>query len=205
LATPTALVEAAQLRLIWLVLVAVAMRFPGAVGGGGAGAGQTEGGTEGSRAEAGSAVLYALPPGRYLLVRSSIEPRWKDSVLLGNEYMPNPPPNIPFLLDQRPFYGMVLGPETASPPVTTHPLVGLIALNYNGSSSRQGALFFDCLARDGNVTRAKASGDLVLVIPKTGELVIDALAAYSTEERTTRDKNVWRDRGADQLAKALMR
>jgi len=131
---------------------------------------------EGSRAESGASVLYALPPGRYLLVRSRIEPRRTPTVMLGNEIVSNPPANMRGLLDKRPFYAMVLGPESANPPVTMHPLVGIVGLNYNGSSRMNGALFFDCVASEGHKTReergAAPLGDLVLVIPVAGELVI---------------------------------
>jgi len=163
---------------------------------------------EGSRAESGVSVLQSLPPGDYLLVRSSLESRRPASVLLGNERVPNPPANMLLLLDEEPFYGMVLGPESDNPPQTSHPLVGLVALNYIGSSRLHAALFFDCLAREarhesGASPPPASSGDLVLVVPVTGELVIDAMAAYSTKEDVMRDKDDWRRRLASRLAGAL--
>ncbi len=157
---------------------------------------------EGSRAESGVSVLQSLPPGDYLLVRSSIEPRRRASVLLGNERVPNPPANMLTLFDEEPFYGMVLGPEADNPPQTTHPLVGLVALNYIGSSRVHAALFFDCLARESRPA-PPPSGDLVLVVPVTGELVIDAMAAYSTKEDVMRNEDEWRRRLAPRLAGAL--
>ncbi|WP_394824460.1 hypothetical protein [Pendulispora albinea] len=159
---------------------------------------------EGSRAEAGAAVLHALPPGRYLLVRSSLEPRRGASVLLGNERVPSPA-NTRVLVDAGSFYAMLVGPESDAPPRTTHPLVGLVALNYTGGPFVHGALFFDALAREAseeNEAAPDAPGDRVLVIPRTGELLIDALAEFS-KDRTERDKSAWRDTRAHELARVL--
>ncbi|WP_394834782.1 hypothetical protein LVJ94_50630 [Pendulispora rubella] len=154
---------------------------------------------EGSRAESGAGVLQALPPGEYLLARSNLAPRRAPQVLLGNERVPSPA-NTLVLHDGQPFFAMLIGPDAAAPPRTTHPLIGLVALNYVGESHWTGALFFDTLAPEEPPTR---DGDLVLVIPRTGELVLDAMASFSTEARRTRDLATWRDTGAYQLAKVL--
>lgn len=149
---------------------------------------------EGTRAEGGAGVLAALPSGRYLLARSSLTPRRSATVLLGNEHVPSPA-NIHELLFTRPHYAAVVGADGDRPPSTTHPLVGLVALNYAGATSPHGVLFFDCRGGQG-----QATGDLVLVVPMTGELVIDALAQYS-DDSSARD--AWRDSGARRLADAL--
>lgn len=157
---------------------------------------------EHSRAQSGAAVLHALPPGRYLVVRPGVEPRREQRVLLGNESVPSLE-NMLVLYDKRPFYGLVIGAESDRPPVTTHPLVGLVALSYVGGRSVQAALFFDCLAREGSRPLPGATNDLVLVLPVTGELVIDGSAQY--QDGSTEDQDRWRDTGALQLARALMR
>jgi hypothetical protein len=155
---------------------------------------------DGSRAESGAAVLQALPPGRYLLVRSGLEPQPAPRVLLGNEWVPSPP-NTRVLLDKRPFYAMLTGPDSGRPPVTVHPLVALIALNYVGDSHVHAALFFDGATPE-QTTAPAAAGDLVLVIPVTGELVVDTMAEFSAE-LSARAKATWRDTGARQLATVL--
>jgi len=111
---------------------------------------------EGSRAESGAALLDALPPGSYLVVRSSIEPHRQPSVILGNERVPNPPANMLVQLEEGPFYGLVLGPDAMHAPITTHPLVSLIAINYVGRSYLHGAFFFDCLAREESAAPTEA-------------------------------------------------
>ncbi|WP_394845372.1 hypothetical protein LZC95_51120 [Pendulispora brunnea] len=154
---------------------------------------------EGSRAESGAGILQALPPGEYLLARSNLEARRAPQVLLGNERIPSPA-NTLVVLDRQPFFSMLIGPDGGAPPRTTHPLIGLVALNYVGESHWTGALFFDSLTPE---EAPRREGDLVLVIPRTGELVIDALASFSSEAHRTRDQATWRDTGARQLAKVL--
>ena len=150
---------------------------------------------EHSRAESGAEILAALPPGRYLLARSDREPQPADRVLLGNEWVPSRP-NQRVLYDEPPFYGLVIGPDPDRPPATTAPLVGLVALNYTGGSAVHATLYFT-----GDPTEA-ATGDLVLVIPVTGELVVDAMAEFSAE-RSEQDRQAWRDTGAHALARLL--
>jgi len=154
---------------------------------------------DGSRAESGIQTLLSLPAGRYLLVRSSLQPRRTELVLLGNGYESSPP-NTVVLRERRPYYAMVIGPHPDRPPATDRPLIGFIALNYVGDSVMHGALFFDCLDSEG---KESAGGELVLVIPVTGELVMDALARFSAED-SARDLKRWSETGARELAAALI-
>src|SRR6185295_10999308 len=98
-------------------------------------------------------------------------------------------PNTRVVLDRDPFYAMAVGPSPDLPPDTTHPLLALVGLNYVGAPSVHGALFFDCLTPSGVVA---PEGDLVYVIPLTGEFVVDALEGFSAEN-TARDKAAWQE------------
>jgi hypothetical protein len=153
---------------------------------------------EGTRAEEGIQVLAALPPGQYLLVRSSLEPVRTERVLLGHESVPSPA-NTAVVLDARPHYAMVLGAHSDRPPATDRPLIGFVALDYVAAAHLTGVLFLDGLDRPGV---EGASGDLVLVVPVTGELVIDAMANYRADDPAS--LIAWRDAGAQQLAAALL-
>jgi hypothetical protein len=155
---------------------------------------------EGSRAESGAAVIHALPPGDYYLVRSEVEPVRAHRVLIGNEWVLSPA-NTRVLLDEKPLYAMLIGPEPYRPPVTTHPLIAMMALNYTGySGSQHGALFFDAVARAEEPP--DPSGELVYVIPAAGEFVVDVVGQFSAENSVI-NKAAWRDTGAHQLAKAF--
>jgi hypothetical protein len=153
---------------------------------------------EGTRAEAGAALLGALPPGRYLLARATVEPRREAAILLGNEWVPSPE-NARVLLDRRPHYAALLGPSASAPPPTDQPLLGLVVLNYVGDSVVDAGLFFaGAEPRPGPAP----AGDLVLVVPVEGELLIDALAGFSSESEE-RARARWKAQGARGLAVAL--
>ena len=155
---------------------------------------------EGTRAESGAAVLWALPPGRYLLVRSGRALRAEPQVLLGNERVAAPA-NARVLIDERPFYGLALGHHPAAAPGTASPLLGVAVLNYVGSWTMSGVLFFDCVPRQGDAV-AEPSGDLVLVVPAQGDLVIDALAEFSAKH-SAQSMDDWARGGALRFAEAL--
>jgi hypothetical protein len=155
---------------------------------------------EGTRAERGCAALCALPTGRYLLVRSSIEPRPADWVDHGGNDGTRGRPNTLRLLDRRPYFATVIGAADTDPPVLDQPLVGLVVLNYTGNPDAHGANFFA-----GPAPRADAGGegDLVLVVPVTGELVVDAAERFSAAD-SARARRMWRDAGARSFADALI-
>jgi hypothetical protein len=157
---------------------------------------------EGTRAESGIAVLLALPPGRYLLVQSALKPRRTDRVLLGNGYEDSPP-NAAQLLHGQQFYAVIVGAHPDRPPATNRPLVGFVVVNYTGQSRPSGALFFDCVDSSSyDSTPDEAADDLMLVVPVTGELVVDAMARFSAAA-SAQDLERWRQTGARQLADAL--
>lgn len=153
----------------------------------------------GTRAETGQGVLPALPPGRYLLVRSSLQPQWTRTVLLGNEHVPRPP-HIAVLLDGPNHFALAVGPRAEHPPDFDSPLVGVVSLQYAASSTTVGVLLFAGVAAAPDPALAP-DGDLVLVVPVTGPLV--GVLEAGAEPPSAAAAAAWARTGADRLVAAL--
>lgn len=153
----------------------------------------------GTRAETQRGVLRSLPPGRYLLVRSSLRPRWTPTVLLGNEHVRRPP-HLAVLLDGPTHFALAVGPSTEHPPAFDAPLVGVVSLQYAASSTTVGVLLFAGVAAAPE-SAVPPDGDLVLVVPVTGPLV--GLLEAGAEPSSAAAAAAWARTGADRLVTAL--
>jgi hypothetical protein len=150
----------------------------------------------GSAVRRGREIPWLLPPGSYLLVRTAHPLNKVQSVMLGNEMVPATP-NIRVLREQKPVYSCVLGAQLQEPPVLDHPLVGLAVLNYDGSSRRQGMLFFSSM---GPAPRPMPAGqELVLIVPLEGSLVLDNMGAFSAESEL-QSRQRWKETLAHEFA-----
>jgi len=80
-------------------------------------------------------------------------------------------------------------------------MIGLTVLNYTVGSNNQGTIFFDGLGSGGS---RRTSGDLVLVVPVTGELVVDTDVGWGVSPPRARQyRDAWRDTGARIFATVL--
>ncbi|MFO0604567.1 MAG: hypothetical protein U0324_15400 [Polyangiales bacterium] len=150
---------------------------------------------------AAEAVVGALPPGEYLLLKSRRRPHATPFVYFGNQRSVAPP-YAKTIRDERPFYAYLI--EAAANACVVHPrvAVGVSILNYFGNSRVQGTLFFSDL----DSFDLPAPGDLdhtVLVLPLRGSLVLDNLGTFSVEEEVV-SRERWADSQAWQLAAWLV-
>ncbi|MBX3187684.1 MAG: hypothetical protein KF819_11740 [Labilithrix sp.] len=134
---------------------------------------------EGSLAESGGGLLGALPDGSYWLARTKLEATAPKTILLGNAWSPAPS-NARQLADRRPLYAAAFGVRRGAPPSGASPLVGLAVLDYVGDASVDATLFFEIV--EAKALTPDRSGDVVVVIPQTGALVVDALEAFSASD-----------------------
>lgn len=153
----------------------------------------------GTRAETEHGVLRTLPPGRYLLVRSSLRPRWTQTVVLGNEHVPRPP-HIAVLLDGPDHFAVAVGPSAEHPPDFGAPLVGVVSLEYAASSTTVGVLLFAGVAAAPE-SAVPPDGDLVFVVPVTGPLV--GVLEAGAEPPSAAAVAAWARTGAPRLVTAL--
>ncbi len=144
----------------------------------------------GTSATRGRSVFRALPRGRYRLVRCRRPVLAPAKVLMGNDLVPRPA-NVRVLRQEEPLFAGIVGAAASEPPCLDQPLVGLAVLNYVGAFSWQGLVFFPPAAHLSPAT--EPGGDLVLVIPLEGELVIDNLGGLNAEwERISLER--WQER-----------
>jgi hypothetical protein len=153
----------------------------------------------GTRAETGQGVLRTLPPGRYRLVRSSLQPRWTRTVVLGDEHVPRPP-HIAVLLDGPNHFALAVGPSAEHPPDFDAPLVGVVSLGYAASSTTVGVLLFAGVAAAPEPAVAP-DGDLVFVVPVAGPLV--GVLEAGAQPPSAAAAAAWAHTGADRLVTAL--
>lgn len=143
----------------------------------------------GCRATYGLSLLGLLPAGTYLLVRSPRQPVEAARILLGNERV-DARPSMRVLRDHRPVYALIAGPRPEAPPSLNQPLLGLVVLNYVGASWMHGVLFFQFAVP--SVDDAANNGDLLLIVPVEGEMIIDNMGFFSeADEKLSRER--WRD------------
>ncbi len=134
----------------------------------------------------GLSVLTALPRGRYALVKTVRRPLAPDRVLMGNELVVRPP-HVLVLRQEEPWYVGIVGAKRGEPPALDQPLVGVVVLNYVGTFGWQGLVLFTPAAHASAETTA--GKDLLIVIPLSGELVLDNLAGFDPEwERRSLDR-----------------
>ncbi|MBI4861623.1 MAG: hypothetical protein HY815_15380 [Candidatus Riflebacteria bacterium] len=154
----------------------------------------------GSRVTAGHTALKLLPAGLYLLVRSPLSPRIEKEVAFGNEIVPATP-NVRVLLDERSACSLVVGAPADVAPDLAQPLIGLTILSYQGPPTPVGILFFPC-ATPGPADPGE-SRDLLLVVPVTGELVLDSMGhAVGLRDNS---RVVWQERAAREFADRCVR
>lgn len=137
-------------------------------------------------------LIHALPTGRYALVRSSRTLVPKARVLLGNAFVPSPR-NALLLGNASDAYAVAFGAIEDLKPNAAGLFVGVAVLAYTGHDTKDGMWLFDF---SGAVEPADVPGEIVMVLPLEGPLVIDALAAFRADA-SHEVKRVWADsRGA---------
>jgi hypothetical protein len=122
-------------------------------------------------------LLHALPAGRYALVRSSRKLVPEARILLGNELVPAPPNALVLGLSPD-SYAVAFGASQDLKPNAAGLLVGVAVLAYNGHDTMDGLWLFDF---SGALGSTAAPGELAMVLPLEGPLVIDALAAFRND------------------------
>jgi hypothetical protein len=151
----------------------------------------------GSRVASGSAVLHYLPAGSYLLVRSGLTPAQGEWLDIGNDCV-KATPSMRDLVRNGPVDAVLVGAPLHQPPRLDVPLIGIPILNHSGVSfaagsdapHQHGIVFLPFALGDG-VTRS-GTGDLILVIPADGELIIDNLGTFDADdERESRHR--WKE------------
>jgi len=150
-----------------------------------------------------------LPDGTYYLVHHIVRspqlpPHLLDRVLLGNDWVESPGDHLQVLYEADRNYAGLVGSVTGCSPDLSQPLLGISVLNFTGNPRPTAALFFSCL-EPASPSEAPTEGDTVLlVIPRTGPLVFDNMAAFSAEQ-SARDKRRWADTLAKRYALQLTR
>lgn len=132
-------------------------------------------------------LIHSLPTGRYALVRSSRPLVPKARILLGNEYVPAPP-NALVLREADDFYAVAFGACRDLKPNAAGLFVGVALLAYAGEDAMDGILLFEF---SGEVGPAVAPGEIVMILPIEGPLVIDALAGFRKDASEV--KQQWAD------------
>jgi hypothetical protein len=151
-------------------------------------------------ATATSALLAHLPSGRYYLVRARPPTEKRDGVLLGNEWVMEAGAHHQVLFYADDIYAGIVGNQNGQPPDLSGPLLGVSVLNYTGDPVPHAALFFCCFAPSEQV--AGEVSEVMLVLPRTGPLVFDAMAEYSAEQ-SVEDKRRWDETHAEAFARKI--
>lgn len=124
-----------------------------------------------------SRLLHALPSGRYALVRSPRQLTPEAHVLLGNELVPAPP-NALVLGETRDSYAAAFSAIPDMRPNVATLLIGVTVLAYNGHDTMEGMWLFDFSGAPGPAT---PPGEIVVILPLEGPLVIDALGLFRND------------------------
>jgi len=151
---------------------------------------------EGTCAENGFSALAALPTGRYYVVRSELIPSHGASARIGNGSVARPE-NVLTLLESHDRTALAVGATPGKPPDLAQPLIGTALLHYSVSGNDNGVLFFAPAQ-----PTVPTTGDLVLVLPVAGELVLDTRWRW-TDQRPTEAELTWSRSGALEFAKIL--
>jgi hypothetical protein len=147
---------------------------------------------------AGVALASSLPAGAYWWVRSRAEPRLTDEIVMGNEVVPRPV-EVMEVLNASGVYAAIVSHQRGTPPAADQPLLAIPILNYDGTGSLTGAFLFPCTRGDGSPRT-----ELVIVIPETGPLVLDAQRRFS-ETDYRRSLKAWASGLAYRAARAFAR
>lgn len=147
----------------------------------------------------GAAMTLArsLPCGEYTWLRSHLDLAPPGEVLLGNAWSDGGPAIRELWRSQR-FYAAVVGSSRERAPDIHQPLLGIVVLNYDGTETMQGILFFPCMEPS-----AREAEDRLLVIPRRGPLVLDNLGRFSAEA-SARCQQRWAEEDSAILANELI-
>lgn len=147
-----------------------------------------------------SSLAAALPAGDYFLVRHLRHRPADSTVMLGNELVPDPPAHHRPIFDSGgAHYAGAVGQRAGEPPDLGHPLLGLSVLNFTGQIEPWALLFFSCF------DEASADPDpdeLLLIIPRTGPLVFDAMSHYLGHDSSA-ERARWAGEPSEAFAAAL--
>lgn len=158
-------------------------------------------------------VIPDLPTGTYYLLQTSLRPKLSPWIILGNDSIPAPP-NIQELLNvqrssgrklglgfelSNSFTANVVGPYKDRCAGLSRPLLGVVLLHSLPSSDLEPQLLlFDCF--DSPVPETSPEGDIVLVVPVSGEMIIEPLCGDHTRSRSL---VAWRQTAVLELMAAL--
>ena len=123
-----------------------------------------------------SALLAALPAGRYLLVRGHRAPQVVEEMVFGTVADTAPLHMQQLHTERMSAYVGLVGAHADQPPRFTGALLGLTILHYAGFSQHTGVMFF---AGPG----MRGEGPPLLILPLEGELVIDVLTLDPRHDR----------------------
>lgn len=123
----------------------------------------------GSRCVGGAALLSALPAGEYLLIRSGWVPTPAGLVPLGDGWVERGVDHE-LLTDDDETHAVVVSAIQNEPPTYGGPLLGLLYAHPTMLGRDGAPIFLAGLAGDGD---ARGAGDLILVLPCSGPLVLD--------------------------------
>lgn len=155
--------------------------------------------TRGEHLPRGSGLITLLPAGHYLLVRSQLPPTPTNLIYFGNEAIPAAPHMAQLVNGKEPVYGIVVSSPADTTPCFDQFFLGVVVLHVTGISwaevekhpHQHSVFFFSCLSP---VQEHSPMHDYVLVVPESGNLMIDNLRLYSTNTVTGRSVAVTPDR-----------
>lgn len=144
---------------------------------GGWGDPQGEAWLEGSAARRSLGVLAELPRGDYELVRCGMAVGRPKALLLGNEWVPRPVWGANLLADDD-LHVNVFGAAPDAAPALDQPLLGVPILNM---ANRLTGIFALEMASPMAEASKGVDGELVVVIPRTGPLVLNMLERFNAD------------------------
>jgi hypothetical protein len=150
-------------------------------------------------------ILNYLPIGDYHIIRSPIEPILQDRVTIGNEIIENSD-RVYTLLDSEQFQMLIFSSMPKMPADLTQPLIGVPMLHSMGcnGTGKCNAIFFFPFGNPAG-TETSSVGDLLLVVPLTGELVVETGGVLIKNRKVDNDRlNRWQRDEAPMLVSRLV-
>lgn len=142
-------------------------------------------------------VPWSLPAGSYFMVQSVRRPMRTEAMLMGNLFVPATPNARALSVEDDPIAAFAFGADGRSAPCFDQPLLGFVVLNSTGIRRMEEVFFFNVLRPVS--TEVRAGQELVLIIPREGELVINNMDYFPDGSR-----NAYLERWKASLADAFV-
>ena len=146
----------------------------------------------------GTDPLTTLPPGEYFVAQASRPGQPAREIQWGNLVEPARPGEWSFREEPQ-FHAYGFGPAPGTPIDPSQVLVGVVLLRYSGEGDDHGLWLFNLLP-----AAEAAPASPIVVIPRSGELVLNASARFS-QEQDRHERELWRQRFAWERMLSLIR